>query len=165
MLYCARLHICVGRFNTASATADTARILGLLEVYNVAVGLIEAFSALDAATDFALYSTFYYSRSLALACLVILKLHRCSLEIPTDREKGEICYFGAVHLLRRRAVFSPDLDSKLSAMFIDLWSSTAVFRNAEGHVDSLRVRIRSRLVSASECRNLIESQLTSLRSL
>lgn len=143
-MYCVRLHICVSRFMVRQPVSMT----GLMELYGIAIGLIEKYSAMDAATDLALYSTFYHSRTLGLASFVILKLHHSPQHLVIDRERGERCYFSVIRLCRRRCLDTPDLDSKLATILTELWSSSMVFRGPDGTVDALNVRIRSRLVSA-----------------
>lgn len=140
---CVRLHICVSRF----MQYDSASTIGLVDVYGIALRLIEKFSALNASTNIASHSTFYLYRSLGLAAFVILRLCRSPVELVIDRERGKRCYFIAIQLLRTRIVEEVDLDSKLATILTDLWSSSLVFRTREGVVDSLLVRVKSRLVS------------------
>jgi transcriptional regulatory protein LEU3 len=125
---------------------DTASTSGLVDVYGIAVRMIERFSALNVTTNIAAHSTFYLYRTLGLAAFVILKLYRSPMELVIDRERGERCYFLAVQLLRRRSVQEVDLDSKLATILTELWSSSLVFRTREGLVNSLPVRVKSRLV-------------------
>ncbi len=122
---------------------------GFLDLYGIAVSLVEKFAELDASMNFAHYATFYHSRSLALAAFVILKLYRSSVELSIDRARGERCYFAVIQLYRKRSLeinFNADLESKLATLLTELWSSAKVFRNSDGNVDSLNVRVRSRLV-------------------
>ena len=128
-------------------TQSTNLFDGLVDLYGIALRLIENFSAMDASRDLAFYSTFYLYRSLGLAAFVVLKLYRSSLELAIDRERGERCYFSTIRLLRKRTADDSDLDSKLATILTELWSSSLVFRDQEGHMDSLNVRVRSRLVS------------------
>ncbi len=146
-LYCTSLHICVSRFMLKPSDVT---LTGYLDLYGISVSLIEKFAELDATTDLAFYSTFQLSRALGLAAFVILKLHRSALELAIDRGRGERCYFAAIRLYRKRSLdtsFNSDLESKLAVILAALWSSSMVFRTSEGNVDSLSVRVRSRLVS------------------
>ena len=143
-MYCVRLHICVSRFMVRQPVSMT----GLVELYGIAIGLIEKYSSMDAASDLALYSTFYLSRALGLAAFVVLKLHHSPQHLVIDRERGERCYFSVIRLCRRRSLDTPDLDSRLATILTELWSSSMVFRGPDGIFDALNVRIRSRLVSA-----------------
>ena len=151
MVYCVRLHICVTCLSFVNEQINRVR---LIELYGIAIGMVEMFSSLDASMDFALFSTYYFARSLGLAAFVILKLTRCTWNLLIDRERGERCYFSAIRLLRRRSSDSPDLDSKLAMILTELWSSRSVFRDSSGNVESLRVRVRSRLVSSGSEKNL-----------
>jgi hypothetical protein len=125
---------------------DQTNIVGLVDLYEIAVQLVEKFVQLDASQNFGLYSTFYLARSLGVAAVVILKLYRSWLSTHLSKDRGERCYFAAVRLLRRRASDIPDLDSRLATILTELWSSTAAFRDAAGNTDSLYVRVRTRLV-------------------
>jgi transcriptional regulatory protein LEU3 len=140
--------------------ADHYRYLsGMIELYGIAINLIQKFAELDADTDYAHYASFYHTRTLLLAAYVVLKLHRTPPELSIDRGIGESCYFKVIALLRKKSLhstFEADLDLKAAVLLTQLWSSTTVFRNAQGHTDSLSVRIRSRMV-CPRCR----SQLTS----
>jgi transcriptional regulatory protein LEU3 len=126
---------------------DMASTSGLVDVYGIAIRLIEKFSALDESINLGSYSTFYLVRTLGLAAFVILRLYRSPVELVIDRERGERCYFAAIQLLRRRTVEEWDLESKLATILTELWSSSLIFRSSQGIVDSLLVRVRSRLVS------------------
>lgn len=144
-LICGRLHICVLRF----LQKDQTDPVGLVELFGVAVSLIETFAQLDTSSDFALYSSFYFSRCLGLAAIVILKLSRNTPQLTINLDRGEQCYFTAIRLLRRRAINSPDLDTKLADILTQLWSSQLIFRDTDGNVDSLQLRIKSRLSMSS----------------
>ncbi|KPI35057.1 uncharacterized protein AB675_7199 [Cyphellophora attinorum] len=144
-MYCVRLHVCVSR----CMLADHYRYLsGMIELYGIAINVIEKFAELDADTDYAHYASFYHTRTLLLAAYVVLKLHRTPPELSIDRGLGESCYFKVIALLRKKSLhstFEADLDLKAAVLLTQLWSSTTVFRNAQGHTDSLSVRIRSRM--------------------
>lgn len=144
--YCVRLHICVSRLLVSKELVNCA---GLVELYGIATGLVDVYWGADTLGDFALFSTFYFSRALGLAAFVILKLYRCTFGVQLNKEHGERCYFNAIHLIRRRASGTPDLDSKLATILTELWSSPVVFRDPQGNADSLKVRVRNRLVSTS----------------
>ncbi|KAJ9606353.1 hypothetical protein H2200_009314 [Cladophialophora chaetospira] len=144
-LYCTRLHICVSRFMLKQTDVSPT---GFIDLYGISTSLIEKFAELDTATDLASYSTFYLSRALGLAAFVILKLHRSSLGLTLDRARGESCYFTAIRLYKKRSLltsFNADLESKLAVILTELWSSSIIFRTNEGNLDSMSVRVRSRL--------------------
>ena len=129
---------------------STPSISGYLDLYGIAISLVEKFAELDTSGDFAHYATFYHSRALGLAAFVILKLYRSSVELAIDRARGEHCYFAVIRMYRKRSLeinFNADLESKLATILTELWSSSMIFRTNDGNVDSLNVRVRSRLVS------------------
>jgi hypothetical protein len=159
-LHCVRLHICVSRFMLKQITASLS---GLVDTFGIATRLIEKFSELDVSVNLALYSTFYHSRTLGLAALVILKLCRSSLELFIDRDRGMRCYFAAIQLLRKRSVRDADLDTRLATILTEIWSSTLIFRNSHGVTDSISVRVRSRLVSCFQCLAELRSLIPSRR--
>lgn len=127
-------------------TSEQMDVIGLVDLYEIALQMIEKFVELDASIELGLYGNFFFARSLGLAAIVILKLYRSSLSVHLSKERGERAYFAAIRLLRRRASDSPDLDAKLGTILTELWSSSAIFRDGAGNVDSLKVRVRTRLV-------------------
>lgn len=133
----------------------------LADLYSISLDLIETYSALDTSSGFACYATFYSGRSLILAAFVILKLLRAVDSPDVDRVRGESCYFRAVQLLQRRAVNFPDLDTKAADILTDLWSSQNAFCGADGVINGLKLRIRSRLVSFSKFESASQRQVYS----
>lgn len=126
---------------------DPAHASGLLNLCQTATRVVDAYLALDIAAGFGRYSTFYFSRTLGLAATVLLRMHHSALKSRTDAQKVELCYFTAIRLLRKRSTALPNLDSKLATILTDLWTSSKIFHNGQDKVNSLNVRVRSRLVS------------------
>jgi hypothetical protein len=125
---------------------DKMDAIGLLALYEIALQMIEKIVQLDDSIELGLYATFFFARTLGLAAVVILKLYRSSLLMDVSKERGERAYFAAIRLFKRRASDSPDLDAKLATILTELWSSPAIFRDESGNIDSLKVRVRTRLV-------------------
>lgn len=118
-----------------------------MDLYAIAISLAERFSALDTLLQLAQHSTFYLCRSLSLAAIVIIRLHKSSIQLPLDRGRGERCYFTTIQLLKQRSSDTEDLDSRLARILTELWTSPRVFRANDGTLNSLNIRVKSRLVS------------------
>ena len=87
----------------------------------------------------------FIDRCITLAAFTILKIVRSSLLDHVDREAAEQAYFSAIHFTRRATLQSDDLGARGTTLLSQLWTSKNIFTYANGKVDGLRSRIRSRL--------------------
>lgn len=144
---CTRLAIKVFHF---FAAPDTARTVGLVQLYALCCDVLGMVHDLDVAEDFALYSTQTLHKMVIIASHSILKITRSELRTQVDLEHGERAYFKAIKFSRKRSVETNDLDSRSAIILTQLWSSDYIFRKKDGTLIGDRLRMRSRLVSV-EC--------------
>jgi ABC-type uncharacterized transport system permease subunit len=80
--------------------------------------------------------------------MTILRIYRSTeLNSKVDLLLGEQSYFAAIQILKKRGLKNNDLNARTAVMFSQLWQSKRIFRQQDGSIDSLNVRIRSRGVS------------------
>lgn len=85
-------------------------------------------------------------RSITLAGFVILKLVRSPVLAPyLDLAAGETAFFQAVQFLKSVSLQPSDIFVRTALIMSDLWSSNKVFRKKNGQVESLGLRLRTRL--------------------
>ncbi len=122
---------------------------------------------LDAANDFALYSTQWLHRMLCLAAHIIIRITFSEVRTHVDLEHGERAFFKAIKFTRKRSVENNDLDSRAALILTQLWANNSSFRKKDGALIGDRMRLRSRLVSASvrrTLRTISENLMTSFRA-
>lgn len=84
-------------------------------------------------------------RSITLAGFVILKLVRSPLAPHLDLEAGEKAYFRAIDFLKSVSLQQADIYVRTALIMKDLWGSNKVFRKKNGQIESLGLRLRTRL--------------------
>jgi hypothetical protein len=120
----------------------------LIELYYIACRFIDNITSRDRQDDYALYLSEQYFRTLTLAAMTILRIYRSTeLNSKVDLLLGEQSYFAAIQILKKRGLKNNDLNARTAVMFSQLWQSKRIFRQQDGSIDSLNVRIRSRGVS------------------
>ena len=139
-LSCARIHILAFHF-FAHPTNPGPDAEVLARFYSLCINVIEAAGALIQQS----YFSFAMDRSITLAGFVILKLHRSSVASHLDLAAGEKAYFQAVEFLKSVALQPGDVYVRTAQIMKDLWSSDKVFRKKNGQIESLGLRLRSRL--------------------
>lgn len=84
-------------------------------------------------------------RSITLAGFVILKLVRSSIATHLDLAAGEKAFFQAVHFLQSVSLQPGDIYVRTAHIMKDLWGSNKVFMRKNGQIESLGLRLRTRL--------------------
>lgn len=118
---------------------------GMLHLYSAACSFIETAVAEDERVELTETCPVFIERTISLAAFTILKISRSSLSQHIDAEAGEKAYFSAILLCRRASLQSDDISARAATIMTQLWNSKIIFRQADGRVQSLRTRIRSRL--------------------
>ncbi|KFY91885.1 hypothetical protein V500_04417 [Pseudogymnoascus sp. VKM F-4518 (FW-2643)] len=137
-----RLHLGAFYFFCCQSSSKIAR---LIELYHVACAFVNHIVTRDQQSDYALYLSEQYYRTLTLAAATILKLCRSTeLSSKLDLLLGEQSYFAAIQILKKRTLKNNDLNARMAAMLLQLWQSKRVFLQEDGSIDSLCVKIRSR---------------------
>ena len=113
----------------------------LSRFYSLCINVIQAATTLVQQS----YFSFAMDRSITLAGFVILKLVRSSLAPHLDLAAGEKAFFQAVQFLKSVSLQQGDIYVRTALIMSDLWSSNKVFRKKNGQVESLGLRLRTRL--------------------
>jgi transcriptional regulatory protein LEU3 len=87
----------------------------------------------------------FIDRTITLAGFSILRLVRSPLAQHLDLLAGEQAYHQAVQFLKNVSLQPGDIHVRTAYMLSDLWGSEKVFRRKDGRVDSLYLRLRTRL--------------------
>jgi hypothetical protein len=120
-------------------------LIHLIEVYHHACAFVNTVEERDQQDDYALYLSEQYYRTLMLGAMTILRICRShELGSKVDLVLGERAYFAAIRILRKRVLRNNDLNAQMATILSHLWQSQRVFRQQDGSLDSLTVRIRSR---------------------
>jgi hypothetical protein len=82
---------------------------------------------------------------MTLTGFIILKLVRSEFAQHLDLVAGERAYFQAVQFCKNMSLQQGDLSARAAAIMTNLWSSTKVFKKRDGSVESLGLRLRTRL--------------------
>lgn len=117
----------------------------MLHLYSAACSFIETAVVEDERVKFTETCPVFIERTISLAAFTILKIRRSSLAQYIDVEAGEKAYFSAILLCRRASLQSDDISARAATIMTQLWNSKIIFRQADGRVQSLMTRIRSRL--------------------
>lgn len=139
-LNCARIHILAFHF-FAHPTRDQPDKENLSRFYSLCITVIQAVSKLLQQS----YFSFSMDRSITLAGFCILKLHRSPLAPHLDLAAGEAAFFQAVQFLKDISLQQGDIYVRTALIMSDLWHSNKVFRRKNGQIESLGLRLRTRL--------------------
>lgn len=139
-LNCARVHILAFHF-FAHPTNPGPDTESLSRFYSLCINVIEAAWALVQQS----YFSFAMDRSVTLAGFVILKLIRSPIAANLDLAAGEKAYFHAVDFLKSVSLQQGDIFVRTALIMKDLWGSNKVFRKKNGQIESLGLKIRTRL--------------------
>ncbi|KAJ4376137.1 hypothetical protein N0V83_001418 [Neocucurbitaria cava] len=96
-------------------------------------------------TAFASVSQSFIDRTITLAGFTILRLVRSPLAQHLDLAAGEKAFFQAVQFLKNVALQQGDIGFRTALIMNDLWGSSRVFRRKDGRIESLGLRLRTRL--------------------
>ncbi len=118
---------------------------GLTELFSIARMVIDNVMALDQTQICAVSSTAYIHRSVILSAFTILKISKSLLKPYLDLESGKKSYFFAIALLRMNSLENDDLSAMGAMILTQLWTSSKIFRRANGAMSSLRLSVRSRM--------------------
>src|SRR5215469_6832581 len=118
---------------------------GLVRLWGVALQLIDIIMELDRKMSLISYWPSLIERTMALTAITILRLSRSSMAPHLDLEAGEKAYFSAIKAFEKASLQPDDLRSRAVKILSQLWTNQDVFKYPDGHIDSLRTRIRSRL--------------------
>lgn len=118
---------------------------GLSRFYSLCVTTINTATALAQQVHFASVSQSFVDRTICLAGFSILRLVRSPLAQHLDLTSGEQAFFQAVQFLKNVSLQSGDIGMRTALIMNDLWNSSKVFRRKDGRIESLGLRLRTRL--------------------
>jgi transcriptional regulatory protein LEU3 len=142
-LSCARIHILAFLFFTNPENPDYE---SLSRLYSLCVSTLRLVNNLSqSVNNFTTTCLSFVDRTVTLAGFCILKLVRSPLAQHLDLLAGEQAYFYAVQFTKSMSLQSNDLPARAAAIMTNLWNSSKVFRKKDGTVESLGLRLRTRL--------------------
>ncbi|CAO2651831.1 Nn.00g001140.m01.CDS01 [Neocucurbitaria sp. VM-36] len=145
-LNCARIHVMAFHF-FAHPTNPGPDADGLSRFYSLCVSVIQTATTMTMTqqTAFASVSQSFIDRTITLAGFTILRLVRSPLAQHLDLAAGEKAFFQAVQFLKNVSLQQGDIGLRTALIMNDLWGSSRVFRRKDGRVESLGLRLRTRL--------------------
>lgn len=120
---------------------------GLSRFYSLCVSVIQTATnmTMTQQTAFAQVSQSFIDRTITLAGFSILRLVRSPLAQHLDLAIGEQAFSQAVQFLNNVSLQQGDIGNRTALIMKDLWGSSKVFRRKDGRVESLGLRLRTRL--------------------
>lgn len=118
---------------------------GLSRFYSLCVSTINTATTMASTVNFASVSQSFVDRTICLAGFSILRLVRSPLAPHLDLASGEQAFFQAVQFLKNVSLQPGDIGTRTALIMHDLWNSNKVFRRKDGRIESLGLRLRTRL--------------------
>ncbi|KAF2272499.1 uncharacterized protein EI97DRAFT_426208 [Westerdykella ornata] len=141
-LDCARIHVLAFHFFANPATPD---VEALVRLYALCLELAQTVTDLSRTTDLTATCPSFFDRTITLTGFIILKLVRSQLAHHLDLQAGERAYFQCVNFCKAMSLQPNDISVRISAIMTNLWGSTRIFRRRDGRIESLGLRLRTRL--------------------
>lgn len=143
-LNCARIHVLAFHF-FANPTNPGPDAEALSRLYSLCVSTMQTANTLSQTTNFISMCPSFIDRTLTLTGFAILKLARSPLAQHLDMAAGEQAYFYGVQFSKNMSLQNNDLGARAAAIMTNLWGSSRIFRRKDGQVESLGLRLRTRL--------------------
>lgn len=120
---------------------------GLSRFYSLCVSVIQTATdmTMTQQTAFAQVSQSFIDRTITLAGFSILRLVRSPLAQHLDLAVGEKAFSQAVQFLKTVSLQQGDIGIRTALIMKDLWGSNKLFHRKDGRVESLALRLRTRL--------------------
>lgn len=118
---------------------------GLSRFYSLCVSTINAATMMAQTVNLASVSQSFLDRTICLAGFSILRLVRSPLAQHLDLTGGEQAFFQSVQFLKNVSLQPGDIGMRTALIMHDLWHSNKVFRRKDGRIESLGLRLRTRL--------------------
>ncbi|KAJ4404648.1 hypothetical protein N0V91_005798 [Didymella pomorum] len=141
-LNCARIHVMAFHFFAHPMNPDAD---GFSRFYSLCISTINTATAMAQTVNFASVSQSFVDRTICLAGFSILRLVRSPLAQHLDLAAGEQAFFQAVQFLKSVSLQPGDIGMRTALIMHDLWNSNKVFRRKDGRIESLGLRLRTRL--------------------
>jgi len=118
---------------------------GMSRFFSLCVSTIQMATSMANQAVFSSISQSFIDRTITLAGFSILKLCRSSLAQHLDLASGEQAFFQSVQFTKNLSMQTGDIGMRTAHIMNDLWNSNRVFRRKDGHIESLGLRLRTRL--------------------
>ena len=118
---------------------------GFSRFYSLCISTINTATVMAQTVNFASVSQSFVDRTICLAGFSILRLVRSPLAQHLDLAAGEQAFFQAVQFLKSVSLQPGDIGMRTALIMHDLWNSNKVFRRNDGRIESLGLRLRTRL--------------------
>ena len=120
---------------------------GLSRFYSLCISVIQSASTMQTTQKIHLpsVSQSFIDRTITLAGFTILRLVRSPLAQHLDLLAGERAFSQAYDFLQNVSLQPGDIHFRTAHIMKDLWGSDKVFRKKDGRVESLYLRLRTRL--------------------
>lgn len=141
-LLCGRLQVQCFHFFVSHSEINHAT---LIKLYTLACSTIDSAMQLDGTQNLSGSATAFVSKMLYLAACTILRITRSHLNQNLDLARGQRSYFSVILFHRKMSVQQDDIASRSIVILTQLWTSTTVFEQADGTIDSLLLCCRNRL--------------------
>ncbi|KAF2181907.1 hypothetical protein K469DRAFT_729050 [Zopfia rhizophila CBS 207.26] len=128
-----------------SSQSELADLESLTRLYSLCISTIQTANLLTQTTNFSAACPSFIDRTLTLAGFAILKISRSPLAQHLDLGAGEQAYFAVIQSSKNMSLQNNDLGARTAAIMTQLWGSSKVFRRKDGKVESLGLRLRTRL--------------------
>ncbi|KAL5392286.1 hypothetical protein DPSP01_000800 [Paraphaeosphaeria sporulosa] len=143
-LNCARIHVLAFHF-FAHPVNPGPDAESLSRLYSLCISTLQTAHAMTQQANFAFISQSFIDRTVTLAGFVILKLTRSHIHQHFDLAAGEQAYYNAAQFSKATSLQNGDLGERCCQILKDLWQSNRVFRRRDGSIESLGIRLRTRL--------------------
>jgi hypothetical protein len=120
---------------------------GLSRFYSLCISVIQSAATMHTQQKIHLpsVSQSFIDRTITLAGFTILRLVRSPLAQHLDVHAGERAFSQACDFLKNVSMQPGDIHIRTALIMKDLWGSDKVFRKRDGRVESLYLRLRTRL--------------------
>ena len=118
---------------------------GLSRFFSLCVATINTASSMTQTVNLPSVAQSFVDRTICLAGFTILRLVRSPLAAHLDLAVGEQAFFQAVQFLKNISLQPGDIGMRTAMIMHDLWNSNKVFRRKDGRIESLGLRLRTRL--------------------
>lgn len=143
-LCCVRIHVLAFHF-FANPINPGPDVEAMIRLYSLCVSTMKTANSLAQGTNFITVCPSFIERTLTLIGFVILKLVRSPLSQHLDLAAGEQAFFSAAHCSKNMSLQNGDLGARCATISTNLWNSSKIFRRKDGHIESLGLRLRTRL--------------------
>ncbi|KIW30561.1 uncharacterized protein PV07_06298 [Cladophialophora immunda] len=117
----------------------------LFALYDTAVDFVRLGIELDQKRNIAEHAPPFFSRTLFLACCVILRIARSSLREALDLKRGREAYFKTINMHKRLSVRHDDAHSRATVILSQLWAGKMIDVQTKRSAGQVRLKCRSRL--------------------